>query len=163
MLLSTSQMASFVGLKDENHKLEISNRQLERVSETRLLGAKFQENLKWNDHVKDIAKKINASYGVLHTISETLKLNWLPVEERRDYNLLKLTFKALHTKQWPLYLNLQRVPVCRCLGSLGSIKLQVPLEKGTFQDTAAALFNNLPDTHVTLVQKNRQRDWCVNH
>ena len=111
MLLSTSQIASFVGLKDENHKLEISNRQLERVSETRLLGAKFQENLKWNDHVKDIAKKINASYGVLHTISETLKLNWLPVEERRDYNLLKLTFKALHAKQWPLYLNLQRVPI----------------------------------------------------
>ena len=24
-------------------------------------------------------------------------------------------------------------------------KLQVPLEKGTFQDTAAALFNNLPE------------------
>ena len=89
---------------------------------------------------------LNASYGVLHTILETLKLNWLPVEERRDYNLLKLTFKALHAKQWPLYLNLQRVPVCRCLGSLGSIKLQVPLEKGTFQDTAAALFNNLPDS-----------------
>ena len=33
MLLSTSQIASFVGLKDENHKLEISNCQLERVSE----------------------------------------------------------------------------------------------------------------------------------
>jgi len=30
-------------------------------------------------------------------------------------------------------------------GSLGSIKVQVPLEKGTFQDTAAAFFNNLPD------------------
>ena len=85
---------------------------------------------------------LNASYGVLHTILEMLKLNWLPVEERRDYNLLTLTFKALHAKQWPLYLNLQRVPVCRCLGS---IKLQVALEKGTFQDTAAALFNNLPD------------------
>ena len=26
-----------------------------------------------------------------------------------------------------------------------SIRLQVPLEKGTFQDTAAALFTNLPD------------------
>ena len=75
-------------------------------------------------------------------ILETLKLNRLQVEERRDFNLLKLTFKALHAKQWPLYLNLQRVPICRCLGS---IKLQVPLEKGTFQDTAAALFNNLPD------------------
>ena len=55
MLLSTSQIASFVGLKDENHKLEISNCQPERVSETRLLRVKFQENLKWNDDVKDIA------------------------------------------------------------------------------------------------------------
>ena len=75
-------------------------------------------------------------------ILETLKLNWLPVEERKDYYLLKLTFKELHAKQWPSYLNSQRVPICRCLGS---IKLQVPLEKGTFQDTAAALFNNLLD------------------
>ena len=41
MLLSKSQIASFDGLKDENHKLEISNCQLERVSETRLLGVKF--------------------------------------------------------------------------------------------------------------------------
>ena len=151
MLLSTRQIASFHGLKDENLNLENSNRQLERVSETRLLGVKFQENLKWNDHVKDIA---NASYGVLRTlrklkhftdfhlrkrladslvlsrldycdsvysplpgyllkrlqkiefaaasfvygryvndIGDILKLNWLPVKERRDFNLLKLTFK----------------------------------------------------------------------
>ena len=82
-------------------------------------------------------------------ILEMLKLNWLSFEERRDFNLLKLTFKAFHAKQWPSYLNLQRVPICRCLGSLGPIKLQVPLEKGTFQDTAAALFNNLPNNPKT--------------
>ena len=63
--MTALQIASFDGLKDQNHNLDISNRQLERVSETRLLGVKFQENLKWNDHVKDIA---NASYGVLHTL-----------------------------------------------------------------------------------------------
>ena len=58
-------LASFHGLKEkENLNLEILNHQLERVSETRLLGVKFQENLKWNDHVKGIA---NASYGVLRT------------------------------------------------------------------------------------------------
>ena len=148
---------------------------------------KFQENLKWNDHVKDIA---NASYGVLRTlrklkhftdfhlrkrladslvlsrldycdsvysplsgyllkrlqeiefaaasfvygryvndIGDILKLNWLPVKERRDFNLLKLTFKALNAKQWPSYLNLQRVSICRGLRSSDSIRLQVPLEK----------------------------------
>ena len=41
MLLATSQIASFHGLKDENLNLEISNQKLERVSETRLLGVKF--------------------------------------------------------------------------------------------------------------------------
>ena len=166
------------------------------------VGVKLQENLKWKDHVKDVA---NASYGVLRTLSklkhftnfnlrkrlaellvlsrldyfysvfsplpqylmkrlqkiefaaasfvygryvnnigDILKLNWLPVEERRDFNLLKLTFKALYFKQWPTYLNLQRVSIVRELRSSDCIRLQVPLEKGTFQDTTAVLFNNLP-------------------
>ena len=64
MLLWTSKMASFHGLKDETLNLQISNRQLERVSEKRLRWVMFQENLKWNDLLKDIA---NASYEVLRT------------------------------------------------------------------------------------------------
>ena len=50
-------MASFHGLKIcQNLNLAILNRQPERASETRLLGMKFQENLKCNyDHVKNIA------------------------------------------------------------------------------------------------------------
>ena len=83
-------------------------------------------------------------YGrYVNNIGDILKLNWLPVEERRDFNLLKLTFKALYFKQWP-YLNLQRVSIVRELRSSDSIRLQVPLEKGTFQDAKAVLFNNLP-------------------
>ena len=85
-------------------------------------------------------------YGrYVNDIGDILKLNWLPVEERRNFNLLKLTFKALHAKQWPSYLNLQRVSICRSLRSSGSIRLQAPLGKRTFQDTPATLFNNLPD------------------
>ena len=84
-------------------------------------------------------------YGrYVNNIGDILKLNWLPVEERRDFNLLKLTFKALYFKQWPTYLNLQRVSIVRELRSSDCIRLQVPLEKGTFQDTTAILFNNLP-------------------
>ena len=84
-------------------------------------------------------------YGrYVNNIGDILKLNWLPVEERRDFNLLKLTFKALYFKQWPTYLNLQRVSIVRELRSSDCIRLQVTLEKGTFQDTTAALFNNLP-------------------
>ena len=75
---------------------------------------------------------------------DILKLNWLPVEERMNFNLLKLTFKALHARQWPSYLNLQRVSICRSLRLFGFYKIiQVPLEKGTFQDTAAACLLSL--------------------
>jgi len=83
-------------------------------------------------------------YGrYVNNIGDILKLNWLPVrEERRDSYLLKLTLKAL--KQWPTYLNLQRVSIVRELRSLDCFRPQVPLEKGTFQDTTAVLFNNLP-------------------
>ena len=65
MALSTNQLARVHDLNNETIQLKISNRQLERVSETKLLGVKLQENLKWNDHVKDVA---NASYGVLRTL-----------------------------------------------------------------------------------------------
>lgn len=39
---------------------------------------------------------------------------------------------------------LQRVSIVRELGSSDCIWLQVSLEKGTFQDTTATIFNNLP-------------------
>ena len=66
-------------------------------------------------------------YGrYVNDIGDILKLNWLPVEERRDFNLLKLTSKALRTEQWPSYLNLQRVSICRELRSADYIRLQVP-------------------------------------
>ena len=42
--------------------------------------------------------------------------------------------------QWSSYIFL----AWRGLRSSDSIRLKVPLENGTFQDTAAAFFNNLP-------------------
>ena len=53
-------------------------------------------------------------YGrYVNNIRDILKLNWLPVEERRDFDLLKLTFKVLYFKQWPTYMKLQRVSIVR--------------------------------------------------
>ena len=65
-------------------KLEISNRQLERVSKTKLLKVKFQGNLKWNNHVKDIAI---ASYGVLRTLQK--------LKHFTDFHLLKRLAESL--------------------------------------------------------------------
>ena len=64
------------------------------------------------------------------------------MKERRDCNL-KLVHKSLYQKSWPAYLRVDRVAHTRVLRSSSAIKLVIPLEKGTFQDSAAHLFNNL--------------------
>ena len=53
----TCQMASFHGLKDANLILEISNRQVDRVSEARPLGV-----------ISDGLDIVHASYGILRTL-----------------------------------------------------------------------------------------------
>ena len=77
-------------------------------------------------------------------ITDIVKLGWLPVKERMDFHLLKLVHKALHSYSWPTYLELTRVNGMRTLRSSSATRLGIPLEKGTFQDTGAKLFNSLP-------------------
>ena len=74
------------------------------------------------------------------------KLNWLPIIERRDLALLKITHKALYDDVWSDYLRLKfhTVSVYN-LKSLEVPKLAVPTESGIFQASAARLFNTLPD------------------
>ena len=78
---------------------------------------------------------------------DVLKIGWLPINERRDLNLLKSCFKALHnTETWPDYLKIIKQECLKELPSSNSIRLVVPTENGTFQDNASKLFNNLPET-----------------
>ena len=79
MVLSTNQLARVHDLNNQTIQLEISNRQWERVSQTKLIGVKFQENLKWNDHVKDVA---NGSYGVLRTLCKLKHFTNLNLRKR---------------------------------------------------------------------------------
>ena len=94
VLLSTSQMANFHGLIDK-----ISNRQLERVSETRLMGVKFQGNLKWNDHVKDIT---NASHGVLCPLQKLKHFTDFYLRKRLAESLVLSRFPTIVT--WSIHL-----------------------------------------------------------
>ena len=75
---------------------------------------------------------------------DCLSLGWLPLKERRDQNLLNITLKALYFEQWLAYLKLRKHVPGRTLKSSNDVKLEVPLVNGTFQDSAAAVFNNLP-------------------
>ena len=76
-----------------------------------------------------------------------LKIGWLPINERRDSNLLKSCFKALHnTETWPDYLKIIKQECRKEIRSSNSIGLVVPTKNGTFQDNASKLFKNLPET-----------------
>ena len=68
-------------------------------------------------------------------------LNWLPIIERRDLAMLKISHKALHDDTWPEYLDLKfhTVSVYN-LRSLEAPKLAIPAESSTLQDLAARLF-----------------------
>ena len=74
---------------------------------------------------------------------DCLNLGWLPLKERRDQHLFNIIFKALYFEQWPAYLKLRKHVPGRTLRSSNDVKLEMPLVNGTFQDSAAAVFNNL--------------------
>ena len=81
-----------------------------------------------------------ASFVLGHYIKnfrDVLKIGWLPINERRDLNLLKSCFKALHnTETWPDYLKIIKQECPKELRSSNSIRLVVPTKNGTFQDNA---------------------------
>ena len=58
-------------------------------------------------------------------------------------HLLKTTHRALYDTCWPSYLTLRRRQTTINLRSCATPQLVVPLETGTFQDSASKLFNNL--------------------
>ena len=69
----------------------------------------------------------------------------LAPESRRDFNILKLTHKAIHSSDFPEYLSLELRNVhTHNLRSSEAPLLLVPKETGTFQHSAASIFNKLP-------------------
>ena len=81
------------------------------------------------------------------TFRDVVKIGWLPVNERRDLNLLKSSFKAFdNAETWPGYLKIMKQECRKELRSSNLFRLVVPTENYTFQDNASKLFNNLPET-----------------
>ena len=63
---------------------------------------------------------------------------------KRDFHVLKLVHQALYSPSWPSYLPLDTVKHLRSLRSGAATRLTIQMERGTFQDSAAKLFNVLP-------------------
>ncbi len=91
-------------------------------------------------------QKVAASFvlGRYCSRDDIVKLNWLPIKERREFNYLKLTHKAIHTDNWPDINKLEIKTTGRALRKSDEIKLQTSLINGTFQDEASKYFNQLP-------------------
>ena len=78
------------------------------------------------------------------TKSEIIKLKWLPIEERRDFKILKMIHKAIHNPAWPAINKITTQCSSRITRSADDIRILPSKINGTFQDQAAKLFNKLP-------------------
>ena len=91
-------------------------------------------------------RKATASFVIkryAHT-EDILKIGWLPIAERREFNILKLAFKAINDRNWPEMNKLDIQTCSRTLRSSSEIRIRPSMIRNTFQDAAASSFNALP-------------------
>ena len=82
----------------------------------------------------------------VNDINDIIKIGWLPVRQQRDFHVLKLVHKALHSPSWPSYIPLDTVKHLRSLWSGAATRLISPMERGAFQDSAVKLFLKCPSS-----------------
>ncbi|XP_048581548.1 uncharacterized protein LOC125561363 [Nematostella vectensis] len=153
MLLSTSQMARVHSLDSGRPVVSISDKSLDFVSVYKILGVNISEHLKLDEHVKARLRKLSYCVTVFNPLpeylsnrlqrtqfaaasfvlgryvnskSDILNLGWLPSHKLRDYSLLRNTFRAMYSSNWPSYLE-----------SSAATRLVTPLLANTFQNSTA--------------------------
>ena len=99
--------------------------QLKRLQRVQLVAASFVLNRYVND------------------INDIVKIGWLPVRQQRDFHVLKLVHQALYSPSWPSYVPLDTVKHLLSLRSGAGTRFIIPMERATFQDSAAKLFKVL--------------------
>ena len=77
-------------------------------------------------------------------LPELIKLRWLPILERREFNLLKLVFKSIHNENWPTINRLNIKKYGRNTRNSNQLLLTTSRIPGVFQDIASKYFNDLP-------------------
>ena len=77
-------------------------------------------------------------------LKDVLALNWLPIPERRDFNLNKLVFKAIHNANWPVINKIEVREFQRNTRLSDELLLSPCQITGTFQNSACSSFNKLP-------------------
>ena len=83
-------------------------------------------------------------YNHYADLSDVLKLGWLPITYRREYHLTRTICKALYQDCWPTSLRLEEHKPARTLRSSCERRFEPSTVPGTLQDSAAMVFNSLP-------------------
>ena len=110
--------------------------------------------------VKRLQRLQNACAGFVTRkfvgLEDIIKLNWLPVKENVEFNILKLAHKSLYdNNSFPEYLKLTVHKVTAYnLRSSAAPAFFTPRESGTFQHSAATLFNRLPIATRNILDHN---------
>ena len=122
MLNTTSQIAAHYLLrKTGTVQLAVNDKEIKVVDNNKLLRLHIDHNLTWDKHVNETLSK---GYGVwvlfrklknmtaqhlwrASTQENIVKLDWLPVKERKEIGHIKATFKALSRSHWPENLKLK--------------------------------------------------------
>ena len=77
---------------------------------------------------------------------DAIKLEWLPIIERFEFNTTKLAFKTLHCPEWPDYLHLKfhKSNYRVTLRNSDDYKLPYVKDKNTFKSDVYRCFNDVP-------------------
>ena len=73
-----------------------------------------------------------------------IKLSWLPIKEHIEWQLLKLVYKAIFSREWPGSLRLKQFKHNLTLRSSAAMQFEIPVVSHNYQDQAAKSFNIVP-------------------
>ena len=85
------------------------------------------------------------TFGQYATVIDVIKLNWLPVNEKIQFNTAKLVHKALYKEGFPDYLKLELTSNTRTLRSNTATCITPFGHKYSFTYRGPTIFNVLPE------------------
>ena len=130
----------------------------------RLAESLIMSRIDYNDHIYSPLTNIQINklqrlqlslasfvFGRYVSMKELLSLKWLPIIERRDYSICRLSFKALYNTNWPVINKIQKKISNRRTRSSNEILLERAEIPDTFQQNTSNTFNSLPKSirHTT--------------
>ena len=101
-------------------------------------------------------------YNHYADMSDVLKLEWFPMSYRRDYHITRTICKALYQNCWPTCLKLVEHKPARALRSCER-RLETSTVPGTLQNSAAMLYNSLPQDIKNCTELKVFDSKCRNH